>query len=330
MMKMFAQLLTVMAIAFSLAGGRAHAQTAEVIKKLPDVEVVPLRTADLVALQCNYYPGGVIQGQDKKFSRISGKEVVPVIMLHGWGGQRGDFDSLASYLQKSGHAVIVPDLRGHGSSTSRRFPNGTEQEIDPERMRSRDINAMVVDVEAVKKFLLDKNNDGELNIEMLCIVGAEMGAIVGVNYAAFDWGRQQLNFQKQGRDVKALALLSPLQSFKGATLSKALQSPFVAQALSIMLVAGQDDRESLGDSKAIHKRLERFHKEPDPKDVAEKKDLFLVEKPNTSLKGTGLVHPRANLDVYRDVGTFIQLRLVNKKGDLPWQERRNPLATDGE
>jgi hypothetical protein len=185
---------------------------------------------------------------------------------------------------------------------------------------------MVWDVEAVKKFLLKENNAGKLNIEMLCIVGAELGAIIAVNYAAMDWARPQLAFQKQGRDVKALALLSPQQDFKGATLSKALLSPFVRQALSVMLVAGQDDRKSLGEAKAIHKRLERYHKEPAPKDVAEKKSLFLVKKPKTSLKGTDLVHPRANLDVYVDVGTFIRLRLVNKKEDFAWKERRNPLA----
>ncbi len=325
-MKFLAQLLTVSVIITVLGSRGAHAQPEEVITKLPDVEIVPLKSKDLVSLRCSYYPGGVIEGRDKKFSRKPGKEVVPVILLHGWEGQRGDYDLLATYLQKLGHAVIVPDLRGHGDSTTRRFPNGTEQEIDLDRMRSADINGMVMDVEAVKKFLLEKNNAGEVNIEMLCVVGAEFGAVTAVNYAALDWARRQLAFQKQGRDVKALVLLSPTQSFKGATLSKALQSDYVRQALSIMLVVGQGDRKSLGEAKAIYKRLERYHPEPDPKDRAEKQSLFLIEKPNTSLKGTALVHPRANLDVYVDVGTFIQLRLVNKKEDFAWKERRNPLA----
>lgn len=329
-MKVFAQLLTVQLLTVSsilllLTCGRADAQPEEVITKLPDPQTLPLKTKDLVALQCNYYPGGIIEGRDKKYTRKSGKEVVPVILLHGWGGQRGDYDALASYLQKSGHAVIVPDLRGHGRSTSRKFPNGTDQELDPERMRAADINAMVADVEAAKKFLLDENNKGEVNIEMLCIVGAEMGAIIAVNYAALDWARPQLSFQKQGRDVKALVLLSPVQSFKGTTLSKSLQFPAVRQLLSVMLVVGDADRDSLGEAKAIHKRLERYHEAPEPKDIAEKQTLFLVEKKNTSLKGTDLVHPRATLNVDYDINTFIQLRLVNKKEDFPWKERKNPL-----
>jgi len=329
-MKFLAHLLTVSSLVLLVSGGRANAQPEEVITKLPDPRSLSLKTKDLVNLQCVYYPGGIIEGRDKKYSRKPGKEVVPVILLHGWGGQRGDFDALATYLQRAGHAVVVPDLRGHGRSTTRKFPNGTDQEIDPDRMRSSDINAMVLDVEAVKKFLLDENNAGEVNIEMLCIVGAELGAIIAVNYAALDWARPQLVFQKQGRDVKALALLSPPQSYKGTTLTKSLSSDAVSQLLSIMLVVGETDRESLSDAKAIHKRLERYHPEPEAKEIAEKKSLFLVVKPKTMLKGADLVHPRAALNVDFDIATFIQLRLVNKKEDFPWKERKNPLEAESE
>ncbi len=329
-MKFLVQLLTVSSIVLFLASSRADAQPEEVITKLPDPQPLTLKTADLVSLHCTYYPGGIIEGRDKKYSRKSGKEVVPVILLHGWEGQRGDYDALASYLQKQGHAVVVPDLRGHGRSTKLKLPNGNEIVIDRDRMRSSDINSMVKDVEAVKKFLLQKNNAGELNIEMFCIVGAELGAIIGVNYAALDWSRPQLSFQKQGRDVKALVLLSPLQSFKGATLAKALLTPAVKQILSVMLVVAEGDLKSIKDTKAIHKRLEKYHKGPKRQDVAEKKDLFLITKKKTRLKGTDLVHPRANLDVHVDVMTFIKLRLVNKKEDHAWKERKNPLAVNDE
>ena len=42
------------------------------------------------------------------------------------------------------------------------------------------------------------------------------------------------------------------------------------------------------------------------------------------------MHPRANLDVHVDVMTFIKLRLVNKKEDHAWKERKNPLAVNDE
>ena len=36
-------------------------------------------------------------------------------MLHGWKGNRTEYADLASFLQtQHGHAVLVPDLRGHG------------------------------------------------------------------------------------------------------------------------------------------------------------------------------------------------------------------------
>jgi pimeloyl-ACP methyl ester carboxylesterase len=320
-MKSITKLLTVSSIAVLLLSSSAVAQRKDAITKLPDPESKTLMTQDFVSLHCTFYPGGVIEGREKKFSRKSGKEVVPVILLHGWDGQRGDYDALASYLQKYGHAVMVPDLRGHGRSTTRKFPNGRDIEIDRKRMRRDEINSIVKDVEAVKKFLLARNNLGELNIEMLCIVGAEMGAIVGVNYAALDWARPQLLFQKQGRDVKALALLSPPMQFKGASLAKALASTSV---MSVMLVVGKEDRESYGDAKQIHKRLQRFHKEPEPSDN-QKQTLFLIEKA-TNLQGTQLVHPRfAKLNVHADIKTFIQLRLLNNKDSFTWKERKNPL-----
>ena len=329
-MKFLIQLLSVSSIVLLLVSGRADAQRRDAISKLPEPQSLTLMTKDFVSLHATFYPGGVVE-RDKTFTRKSGKEVVPVILLHGWEGQRGDYDALASYLQKFGHAVVVPDLRGHGRSTTQRLPNGKDVELDRKRMRRDHINAMSLDVEAIKKFLFVKNDAGELNIEMLCIVGAEMGAIIAVNYAALDWGRPQLTFKKQGRDVKALALLSPQQQFKGATLSKALQTDVYRHAvMSLMVVVGKEDSASYKDAKAIHKRLEKYHKDPEPSDI-KTKSIFLIEK-KTKLKGTQLVHPRfaRELQVHADIKTFIQLRLVNHQADFVWKQRKNPLETVNE
>jgi len=295
---------------------------------LPEQQNITLQTRDGVQLRATLYPGGVVRQEDGKFERKPGEEVVPIIMLHGGGGKRGDYSALAFYFQNLGHAVLVPDLRGHGEST-KRIALGREMDIDPERLRRDDYNAMVLDVEAAKKLFLDMNNAGEVNIEMLTVIGAELGAIVAVNWSALDWRRPQLPFQKQGRDVKALVLLSPSQSYKGATLSQALNTPAVAQSLSIMIVAGQEDSSDLREAKSIHKRLERFHPEPAPAEVAEKKDLFLVLKP-TNLSGVELLDPRVRLGVHIDIQKFIELRLVNRLDSFEWGERKNPLETNSD
>jgi pimeloyl-ACP methyl ester carboxylesterase len=186
---------------------------------LPPVEQLTLETKDAVLIRCTYFPGGVFEeprqeGEEPRFARRPGKEVVPVILLHGWEGGRGEFDFLARMLQRRGHALLAPDLRGHGESTTRRLLTGAQQTVSRDSFRSDDLYAMVLDVEACKRFLLEKNNLAELNIELLCVIGADLGAAVALNWAQHDWNWPQLPTFKQGRDVKALVLLSPWQSSK--------------------------------------------------------------------------------------------------------------------
>ncbi|HUG67786.1 MAG TPA: alpha/beta fold hydrolase [Pirellulaceae bacterium] len=293
--------------------------------KIPDPQAVTVEASDKVPIRCSYYPGGFVETptdkKDKpKIEKKPGKEVVPVILLHGWDGRRRDFDELASTLQKRGHAVIVPDLRGHGDSTKALLPDGTTKDIDRDRMRSADIAGMLFDVEAAKKFFLDKNNIGEVNIELLCVVGADVGAIVAVNWAALDWNRRQLPAFKQGQDVKALVLVSPQTAHKGFSLTTSLNHPIIQKLLSIMLIVGEDDRKASGETKSIHSRLERFRDTPtDPKDL----DLVYL-KPNTTLQGTRLINVAA-LKLPEVIGFFIEQRLVRKSNEFPWTDRTSPL-----
>ena len=122
-----------------------------------------MRTKDGWNIFCTFY------GPKKGVRR--GKDVVPIIMLHGWGGQGSEYAELATVLQSWGFASIVPDLRGHGRSVSviRRKPNGEEEDkvVKTDDLTVQDMDGMVNDVEALKKVLVDKNNKAELNIEML-------------------------------------------------------------------------------------------------------------------------------------------------------------------
>ena len=180
-----------------------------------------LRTKDGWNIFCTFYG-------PKKGVR-SGKLVVPIIMLHGWGGQGSEYAELATVLQSWGFASIVPDLRGHGRSVSvvRRKPNGEEEDkvVKTDDLTAPDMDGMVNDVEALKKVLVDKNNKAELNIEMLTVVAAEVGTIVAMNWAALDWSWPVMPSFKQGQDVKALVLLTPQQTFKRMNANTALNSP---------------------------------------------------------------------------------------------------------
>jgi pimeloyl-ACP methyl ester carboxylesterase len=169
-----------------------------------------LNIKDGLKMRYRYYPGP------------KDESTVPVILVHGLDGRGGDFDRLARFLSSDsggGHSVFVPDLRGHGSSTVIEPPNGGKSiNIRSERLRKNDFAAMVrMDMEAAKRFLLKEHAKRALNIEGLTIIGADVGALVAVHWAARDWSWPALAGVKQGQDVQAMVLLSPAQTFKGIT-----------------------------------------------------------------------------------------------------------------
>ncbi len=135
--------------------------------ELPRPEDIAMQTADNVLLTATYYRGG------------KGKESIPVVLLHGWKHNRTDYTKyFAPYLQSKGFAVVVPDLRGHGDSTRLKTLHGKDETLDAITLAPNQFNLMVTqDMKAVKDFLWEKNNAGELNLDKLCVVGAEMGAL---------------------------------------------------------------------------------------------------------------------------------------------------------
>lgn len=288
----------------NLALGQAASKS-----KIPPPEDVTLETSDGVAIRATWYAGS------KK------KDAIPLIMLHGFDGSRGEYDSLAKGLQIIGHAIIVPDLRGHGDSKTQRGQAGNSITLEANKLRPRDLEAMSKDVEACKKFLLEKNNAGECNIEMLCLVGAELGAIIAMRYAVADWSVPNLPAFKQGQDVHGLILLTPAQAAKGLTVKDALAHPDVRSRISVMIVAGS---KGASDAKRLHSTFQAHHPKisSDPEEQVKKQDLYLVQ-PETSLAGTKLLGP--GLTIPKSIQTFLERRFTNRKTEFLWAERKNPL-----
>lgn len=290
--------------------------------KLPDPKDVSFETRDRVVIKGTYFE-----------PLEPSKSTVPIILLHGWEGNRRDYDALGRYLQERlHHAVLSIDLRGHGGSTRQRVPAAAQDMvIDRKRMNANDFRAMGLDVLAAKKFLVGKHKEGKLNIEMLALVGADMGAIVALNYAAYDWSRPRVAARifKSGQDVKALVLLSPPRSFKGMTYDAALAQPIVRGRLSTMIIVGENDRDASNDAKRLYKSLENNHVRM-PRDITddaaktawkeENKDLFLMPL-DTALQGTDLFKGQSKAQ--QMIAKFIELRLTNKADDIPWFERKS-------
>lgn len=316
----FSSLLLIAMVACLLSPAALWAQEKEEEEKPkgpPDPEDLTLQARDNVVVKATYWE-----------PEEADKNTVPIILIHGWGGKRQEYDLLGKYLQDLGHAAISVDLRGHGGSTTLRRPHAeTDLEIDPNRMNKADFERMVYDVQAAKDYLFDKHVEGKLNLEQLCVVGADLGALVALNFAVYDWSRRvyPARIYKIGQDVKGLILLSPPQGEKGLSVTRALKHDVVRSKLSAMIVVGSQESRAYRDAKRLHSALERFHvKVPDdaPENVqAEKLDLFLVE-PDTKLQGTKLLSRGLNVD--RVIAEFINLRLVKKQDDFAWAERERP------
>jgi pimeloyl-ACP methyl ester carboxylesterase len=293
----------------------AHAQNKNDEVKLPAPEDINRESKDGVALKMTYFAGTL------------GKKSVPIILLHGWGGQRGDMEALALRLQSLGHTCLTIDLRGHGQSMKYKAVERGEvvfKDLDREAFRLRDLESMTFDIEAGKKFLLEKNNAGECNIEALGIVACDVMCSAAMRWSIADWAAPILPAFKQGQDVKALVLLSPSPPFKGFNGNDFFVNPVTRKQLSVMLVAGSGDGKSLSEAKRLNTKLQSFHPKPSGDDAIDRKqiDLFLVT-PDTELQGSKLLS-RA-LPVVNNIANFLHLRLTEKQDQYTWSDRKSPL-----
>jgi alpha-beta hydrolase superfamily lysophospholipase len=249
---------------------------------------------------------------------------VPVVLLHMAKGSGRDWRPLAETLQRAGHAVIVPDLRGHGKSTQ--FKRGTRTgRIDQATMRREDYERMVtIDMELIKKFVIEKNNAGELNLRKLCVIGAEMGAAVAVNWAALDWSWPPLATGPQGQDVNGLVLLTPLWGYKGMSIVNATKHAAVQQAISTLIIIGSQDNANLNDAKRLHQTLAKYREDftSAPKEEWEQRQSIFLHTPKTSLEGTKMLGEKT-LGVEPAILDFIRMRLVNRPAE--WSVRKRPL-----
>ena len=117
----------------------AFAQPAGALKRLE-----PLKTVDAGVLKVGYFETGPAHG-------------APVILLHGWPYDIHTYVDVAPLLAKAGHRVIVPHLRGYGTT---RF-------LSSETIRNGQQAAIAVDMLA----LMDA-----LRIDKAIVAGCDWGA----------------------------------------------------------------------------------------------------------------------------------------------------------
>lgn len=294
----------------------AHAQA---VLGAPAPEVVSLITRDGVQLRITYFPSA------KRAGTAEAKQVSPVVLLHDQKSNRAVFNALAQRLQDTGDtqkgaafAVLSVDLRAHGESSKQQLPDGTLTTFDPAKLNKQSLLAMTAyDMEAVRSFLIGKNDAGELNLNKLSIVGAGMGANVGVNWALRDWSAPPLAIGKQGQDVKALVLISPTWSLMGLSFQLPMKSRPLKENVAWFIAYGVQDAKVKADIARIEKQLERFHPTPPQGAGQPSRTLQVVGWPSNLQGGTLLTQAGPSLE--DKVIAF----LVEHVGrvSMPWSSR---------
>jgi pimeloyl-ACP methyl ester carboxylesterase len=283
--------------------------------KIP--EPVELKGADLVtkdgvSLAAIYYPSN------------QGKKAVPVVLLHSFKSDHQEFgESLCLDLQKLGYAVLAPDLRFHGGSTTQ---NGETVKIETMKTMppSEYVNMYVQDMEAIRSFLVKENDDRKLNLNALVLVGSEMGASVAVHFAGYNncaLPRVEPGLHRQpSPDVKGLVLISPAANNPPAlSIIKGLGTyPALKSDLPMLILVGTGNRKSLKDADQIKKLIKPYR--PKPKDESQKQTFFYGAL-DTTLEGADLFTDAARpLNVNELIQRFLKMCVVDQS--YPWRERR--------
>ena len=282
-------------------------------KEIENPETVVLVTKDNVELRAEWFPGK------------PDKTTVPVILIHDWAGNRKDLYALADFLHREkGFSVIVPDLRGHGQSISRK---NSDQEIKAKDFRKNDFIGILEDIEACKRFLVAKNNLGEVNIDLLVIGVVGKMSPFAVDYTLRDWQWPPLAGVKQGQDVKAVVMISPEKRFKSASITPAFRIPLIsgknAEPIPMFLTWGKGHSLTSREGQSIYSTLIGSRREDAaaiPDDEKWKQLTVIKREYNSKSSGRDLVKEKSKL-ISGDIGLFIEKKVADRKDEFRWQDR---------
>lgn len=290
---------------------------------LAEPEELELETSDGVGLAAWYYA-----------APEDADPAATVILVHDLEGSHKSVEPLALALQKLGIAVVAPDLRGHGASTSLVTPNAKGDDLDPKTFkkadleliaaaaggRVRDQSAVRGDIEAVRNFIKQKSDARELDIDRLCVVGSGVGATLAALWTVADWAWPPIASGPQGQQVRGLVLISPVWSMKGLSISPAMSAEVLKRQLPIMVLAGRDDRDATRLAEQLKKQRpkewfeQRAGQQPskakDLENIADATIFFM--QADSSLSGDKLAAERSAAPAEK-VKTFLSLILDKPK-----------------
>ena len=285
----------------------AIAVVGTVVAQKPDdpklkPRMVKLKTKDGIELRAFYFPSA------------EGKEAVTALIVHEWEGQASPYQKLVLALRDSGCAVLIPDYRGHGGSREYIGPRGTVEQFNLAQMSRRDVeNIIAFDLEKAKAFLKDENNEGNLNLNALVVIGIREGCVLAAHWAKRDWSFPSVGRLKQGQDVKGLVLISPEKQVKGIGIDQAINNPALLR-LPVMIAAGGSSPEA-SEARRLGKRIEGIKKRLGRGEATG----FEMELFDTTLSGPSLVNDYGA--VIPSIVEFIKTNVDGAGEENPYIER---------
>ncbi len=287
--------LFVIAVSLMSSGRLIQAQANE-----PVIEEKTLLTEDNIELKITY------------FKSTGGKDAPVAILLHGKQGQRRQWTGVASYLQKKeDYAVVAVDLRGNGES---QLPKKSE-------VKKNDYPSMVtMDMQAVKDFLFEEHQKGQLNMNKTGIVACEFSAAVALVFTEVDWQKEphddspvEKDRTPRGQDIQAIALVSPDATVPGLFAGKTAAA-MRGLNIAVMIAASEVNTQDLNNSKKL---FEQFSGKK------ENERLWFKKYPE-SVRGMDLI--LQDLQIKRDIVDFLNKYV--KDHQSTWRDRRSRLERD--
>ena len=253
---------------------------------------------------------------------------MPFILLHDWDSSRVQMHKFSLFLQSRGHAVIIPDLRGHGQSVE---VVGSDKTLDYTKFRKSDVAFAMRDIERCKKYLVKRHNEGKLNIDMLCVGAIGETCVLAVEWAMNDWfafPSHNAEGFKQGQDVKTLLLISPEKRLAGVSMMKNLRHPMFTGAnggAMPLLIMWNTSEDAAKDSESIFKTLDKAR--PDVAKIKDKEKraamttLFSVPVTKSALPGAELIENNKLAGLWNYVEQTISNKMDANKANYPWKTR---------
>ncbi|MFN9368016.1 MAG: alpha/beta hydrolase [Planctomycetia bacterium] len=209
----------------------------------PSAEEIELETSDGVLLTAWHYPGD---------ASIPAAERPCVILLHDLGGSRKGVEPLARRLQGIGCDVVVPDLRGHGASVTKRVGD-RETKIDTKLLKPTDIEFIAAsrggtlreqalhrgDIETTRNWMVTQG----MPLDRLYVIGVGLGAGLAAAWTAEDAGWPGLVTGPQGKQVRGLVMIDPPMASRGISMAKPLEQETLRHSTPILILGGRNDKD---------------------------------------------------------------------------------------